>query len=593
MEFDSKEKILSYLKKAKAYSHIKRYPRYEPVVSMVMDETQWLPPHATLAFRIQKFIAEVESNPLCPICGDDRGLQAEGNSYKETCGDALCEKTKRNNESITTSQEKYGVDYPNQNPDMYQKVRDGCIKKYGVSSYTKTEEYRIHCKNNPPSKELIARRRDGVIKAFAERKDEIIESRRKGTMEKYGVTNTSKIPEVMQRVMKTQKERYGSAYLASDECKLDRVNAFGVENYFQTEEFKENLKKKNLLEINTEHHLQSPYAFEKLSDSDWLMGEYETRTIVSIADEIDTTPSTVWRYLEKYGVTESAHGNDKVSQAERDIIEFIESYGFVTVSSDRATIAPYELDIIIPDKKVAIEFNGIFWHSEKFRDRDFHQKKSLMCMEQGILLIHIWEDDWCDSSKRAIIKNKILNKLGIGDRVFARKCTIHHPSPEEVRLFYNTNHVQGFVRATTHIGLCYNGAMVACMSLLKKSDGVWDLNRFASSMSVVGGFSKIMKNFQRNNEWSSIFTFAHLDYSHGKLYESTGFEKTKITSPGMWYTMGSTRLRRERFMKHKLHVMLKNYDQSLTEKQNMNNHGYMQLHDAGSIRYEMKNPHIV
>ena len=63
--------------------------------------------------------------------------------------------------------------------------------------------------------------------------------------------------------------------------------------------------------------------------------------------------------------------------------------------SVRGLIYPQEVDIYIPSKQVAIEFNGLYWHSEKAgKGKDYHYNKWLSCKNKGVRLITVWEDDW-------------------------------------------------------------------------------------------------------------------------------------------------------------------------------------------------------
>lgn len=76
-----------------------------------------------------------------------------------------------------------------------------------------------------------------------------------------------------------------------------------------------------------------------------------------------------------------------------------------------------EIDIYIPGKKFAIEYNGDYWHSEKFgRNKEWHQRKSDEAKEAGITLLHIWDSRWNSDYRNTYID--IINKLidsNVGD----------------------------------------------------------------------------------------------------------------------------------------------------------------------------------
>ena len=66
----------------------------------------------------------------------------------------------------------------------------------------------------------------------------------------------------------------------------------------------------------------------------------------------------------------------------------------------RDLIYPYELDLYYPDKSIAIEFNGDYWHSIQFgKSEDYHYKKFVMCLKKGITLVSIFEHEWACNSK--------------------------------------------------------------------------------------------------------------------------------------------------------------------------------------------------
>src|SRR5690606_24877531 len=95
------------------------------------------------------------------------------------------------------------------------------------------------------------------------------------------------------------------------------------------------------------------------------------------------------------------------SDSERLLYEFVrENYKGIIVKNDRSILNGKELDIYLPDINLAIEFNGIYWHSELYKESDYHYSKSKLCKESGIKLIHIWEDDWVN--KEDLVKSNIL-----------------------------------------------------------------------------------------------------------------------------------------------------------------------------------------
>ena len=154
--------------------------------------------------------------------------------------------------------------------------------------------------------------------------------------------------------------------------------------------------------------------------------------------------------IEDYFKTASDYAT---SNEEKDLLDFIKDLTTEKIiSNDKSIINPYELDIYIPSKNLAFEFNGIYYHSNQFKDKMYHYNKTKLCEEKGIRLIHVFEDDW--RFKQNIVKSMIKSSLGIYDRkIFARKCEIKNISITEYRNFMNENHLQGYTTASYYIGL--------------------------------------------------------------------------------------------------------------------------------------------
>lgn len=52
--------------------------------------------------------------------------------------------------------------------------------------------------------------------------------------------------------------------------------------------------------------------------------------------------------------------------------------------NDRNVLKPAELDIYVPGKKLAIEYDGMYWHSDEFKNASYHVKKTDDCEKAGI-----------------------------------------------------------------------------------------------------------------------------------------------------------------------------------------------------------------
>lgn len=269
------------------------------------------------------------------------------------------------------------------------------------------------------------------------------------------------------------------------------------------------------------------------------------------------------------------------SSGERQIADYVESLGFECIRNDRSVIKPKELDIYIPSKNLAIEYHGLYWHSD---NKFGHKEKRELCMKSGVTLLQFYEDEWLEKPK--IVESIIATKLGISKKIHARRCMIQEVPRKTALEFLEDNHIQGSVFGK-HYGL-YNENVLVCLVTIGKSrfqkDAI-ELLRFCSLINhtVVGGFSKLLAHVKKVYK-DPIYTYADLRYSNGSTYEKFGrFSHT--TNPGYFWSRSSQRINRMRTQKHKLHKLLKSFDPTLSEKENMENNNYFRVWDCGNNCY--------
>ena len=276
---------------------------------------------------------------------------------------------------------------------------------------------------------------------------------------------------------------------------------------------------------------------------------------------------------------------------ELELLNFIKENYNGEILSNKKNIIDKELDIYLPDLNLAFEFNGLYWHSEIYKDKLYHYNKTKECEKLGIQLIHIWEDDWLYKNK--IVKSMIINKLSRSISIFARKCSIKEVDNISVKSFLNENHIQGFVGSKVKIGLYYNDELVSLMTFgsLRKSLGVsgrenvWELLRFCNKIgtSVVGGSSKLLKFFINNFKPIEIISYSDNSRSNGNMYEKLGFKFIHNSDPNYYYIVDGIRKHRFDFRKDKL--VRNGGDPNKTEIQIMSELGYNRIFDCGAKKW--------
>jgi hypothetical protein len=247
----------------------------------------------------------------------------------------------------------------------------------------------------------------------------------------------------------------------------------------------------------------------------------------------------------------------------------------------------------LPEIKIGIEFNGLYWHSNKFKENNYHINKLNFFKEKGIDIKMIYEDDF--DINLPIIKSQINNWLGLTqNKIYARKTEVKQvTNTEEYRNFLNQNHIQGFVASKLVYGLYHQDNLVSLMCFDKKEgrlnmeEGEWNLSRFCNLLNhqIVGGASKLLNHFIKINRPSRIISYADKDWSNGNLYFTLGFRLLSESKPDYKYIVDGLRKSKQNFTKAKLQKL--GHDISLTESQIMENLNINKIYDCGKMKFEL------
>lgn len=301
------------------------------------------------------------------------------------------------------------------------------------------------------------------------------------------------------------------------------------------------------------------------------------------------TRSVIDRYnrTKDYDICHFCNDRRFVSTPERNIRKFISSiYDGIILSGDRKILNGKELDIVIPEKKLAIEYDGLHWHNENCVSPKYHLEKTKLCESAGYQLIHIFENEWL--KKEEIVKSRISGLLGKNERIFARKCTIKEIDYKVAKDFLSVNHIQGACQSKWNYGLFFNGELVSVMTFGKsRFKDEYELIRFANKLNcnVIGGAGKLFSHFIKDHtEISKIISYADRRWSRGNVYEKIGFTKISETIPSYYYCINGELKNRLNFQKHKL--VAEGADASMTEHEIMKSKGYFRIYDCGCLKFE-------
>ena len=232
------------------------------------------------------------------------------------------------------------------------------------------------------------------------------------------------------------------------------------------------------------------------------------------------------------------------SRGQLEIYEFVKSICPATnvLSCDRMAISPLELDIFVPSHNFAIEYNGLYWHSEIFqKDNNYHQNKTDMCNKNGIELLHVYEDEW--KFKREIVESMIRQRLNKTIRQYdINQLEVKELTSEQRVNFFHDNHLDGDAIADIAFGLFNENLLVAAMSLHKidESKNV-ELVRFAHLLntSTPQAFTRLLLialEWAQNNHYKIMMCYVDERHSHGECLEKAGFSLENVSEPQLWLT---------------------------------------------------------
>jgi hypothetical protein len=289
------------------------------------------------------------------------------------------------------------------------------------------------------------------------------------------------------------------------------------------------------------------------------------------------------------------------SKGENEIKDFFTDLGLIVKTKNKKLFRGMEIDLFLPEHNIAIEYNGVRYHTENFgkKDSKYHLNKTLSVFEYNqTKLIHIFEDEW-ELSKN-IVKAKLKHLIGKNDseKIYARKCDIKIIDGKLCNKFLTENHIQGSVKASFYFGLYYSERLVSVMTFTKKENGVYELSRFVSDINlvVIGGASKLLKFFIKNYKPIEIISFADRRYTidpNDNMYIKLNFTYVDAIKPDYRYFNSSFhRYKRHHKFGFRKQILLRKYpnvlNEDMSEKQMTEKLGFDRIWDCGLYKYSFK-----
>lgn len=283
-----------------------------------------------------------------------------------------------------------------------------------------------------------------------------------------------------------------------------------------------------------------------------------------------------------------------VSSPEKTLTEMFSEFSPV---KDREVLDGREIDLLFKEYRVAVEVNGIYWHSDEYHTKGSHLKKTVDCLSKGIKLYHFTDSQI--ANKPDIVRSMVRGALKVSEKLNARDCEVRKVPFAEYTVFFNTTHISGSTPAKVAYGLYLNDALVSCMSFNKpRFDSVaeWEIIRFASVLntSVRGGASKLFSAFVKEFNPKSVISYADRRYGTGNVYKQLGFTFECNTDVGYSYHHKTHEpVSRYQAQKHKLPKLLGDkFSPELSERDNMIKVGWHLVYDCGNALWRWRSTTI-
>ena len=501
------------------------------------------PSDITFSEKMYWYYNNISSKPTCPYCGKPVGFINSKMGYGIYCSKECSNKAPEKKQKLKTIfNEKFGGNAPACSKEVRSKMESTMLERFGVKNCQQNKEVSIRTKNT------ITDRYGGQGNGSKLLKEKYI----KTCLNKYGVENGSKSTEAREKLSIAKRK-------------------YTIENH--------------------------DYIVDYIDDNDKLLCKCkclheECNKCVEKEFVID---STVLANRLSHGIeicTKLLPFKPLTSKYELILANILREHNIEFETNCRGIISK-ELDIYIPSKNIAIEFNGIFHHSDERKPNNYHINKFNECKEKGIQLISIWEDLYI--TKYNIVKSVILSKLGVyNSKIYGRKCCIEVVDSKTANTFYNNNHIQGACNASIHYALIYDNDIVAMMSFGKRSLGKdcdlqWELIRYCSQLNtcVIGGSSKLFNRFIKDYNPHSIISWSSNDISNGSMYSMLGFEFLTSTS-SYWYVSKKTCKRFHRSSFSKANLIKKNVitsDDNRSEREIAVSLNFRRIFDSGQSKW--------
>ncbi len=504
----------------------KSYPEiYEKLKSFILEHGITVNTFREEVYYFMNNITEQHKCLCCDSYVNFRGTLNKG--YTKYCSlDCANNSGQLNERAKQATLKKYGVESTNQLDSVKDKKKLTYLKNYGVDNPSKYKPIR------DKQKETLIKNYgvDSPMKS-----DVLVERQKNITREKYGVDNPFQSEEIKDKIKKTNLKNLGVEYPSQSKEVRDKVietniRKFGVPYTTQSEELVKKLKDTTFNKLKTKIPcIIRPDGKNIIAHCNKCNSEYSIRRKLLLV-----------RFKLKHELCTICNNVDfnSSSKMERDIFEFMNPIIPNLIERDRKLLNRTEIDILSYENKIGIEIDGIYFHSELFKVKNYHINKTNKCEKLGFKLIHVFEDEW--EFKPEIVKSNIKYIFGISDYKFnAKNCIIKEISKEITNDFINENHIEGETDSDINIGL-YNDDNLIFVLSIKNNEIVRYTNKL--NHMVIDGLKETINYYVEKYNPNEITSYVDRRWSQGKSFEEIGFNLIEISKPNHFYVDRKNRI---------------------------------------------------
>lgn len=496
----------------------------------------------------------------CAVCGKpvkQKQPRLSIDSICQTCSPA-CASILKHQKSAQTIKEKYGCDNISQCEEFKDKISQGIKAKSAQITQHRVETLTKLYGGSGTASPVIRAKIEATMK------------------ERYGVSNPSFSSEFRQKI---------SEVLSSPEtiAKYEEtcMARWGVRRPSMLPEIQDKMKQTCLDKYGVECALRSEFAKERFTQAS--MDKYGVPNPL-LADSV--------KELSRQGFLNHLHDtNSKISKVNQQVAATLQSCYNIETEFEHY-IAGKWFDLHVVNSNIVLEIDPSYTHSAvanhwaEGKSSDYHLSRSILAEEAGYRCIHIFE--WDDP-------DKIGKMLQARKKVYARKCILRQLKPKDIHSFIDTNHLQGDVKGAQYVcGLYFDDELVQVMTFGQpryNKKYQWELLRLCTKqgVEVVGGPSKLFKQFIKDTDPDSIISYCDRAKFTGSVYDVLGFTLAYESSPAKVWSKGTyyvtDNLLRQRGFDQ---LFGTNYGKGTSNEVLMIEDGWLPVYDCGQKVFEWK-----